>query len=170
MTVAIYSGSFDPITFGHLDVIKRALTVFNKVLIVIGVNPNKQTLFSAQERADLISSALSESADLYSQQNRLPIFSTELLLTQVAKELRADAIVRGVRTASEFESEQTMALLNRQLSGIETVLLIADPKYGHISSSAVKEIASFGGDVSGMVPDVVAQALPPAGCANGQRR
>jgi pantetheine-phosphate adenylyltransferase len=159
MTVAVYSGSFDPITLGHLDVIKRGLTVFDEVVIVIGVNPNKQSMFSAQERAALINSAIAESAYLNTNQSRLSIVVAEQLLAQVAKELQADAIVRGVRTASEFEAEQTMALLNRQLSGIETVLLIADPKYGHISSSGVKEIASFGGDVTGMVPDAVSQAL-----------
>jgi len=159
MAWAVYSGSFDPVTLGHLDVVERALTIFDNVVIVIGVNPNKKSMFDAGQRVHLINAAINDSAGLSSQPGRISIVVSEQLLVNVAKELQADAIVRGVRTASEFEAEQTMALLNRQLSGIETVLLIADPKYAHISSSAVKEIANFGGDVSGMVPDVVAEAL-----------
>jgi len=168
MTKVVYSGSFDPITLGHIDILKRALKMFDEVIIAIGVNSKKSPLFSGVQRLELFRKAIADDAELRPNVNRIQIKQTSGLLADFAKAEGADAIVRGVRSTSEFEAETTMGLLNRQLSGIETVLLIADPALSAVSSSAVKEIAAFGGPVAGMVPKVVAQAMVtlPHGATN----
>lgn len=159
MTVAVYSGSFDPITLGHLDVVRRALKVFDEIVFAIGVNQKKTPMFTGEERTALLNQAIREDEVLRAQAGRIQIKQTSGLLADFAQTVEANAIIRGVRSAGEFESETTMGLLNRQLTGIETVLLIADPTLSHISSSAVKEIAAFGGSVEGMVPEVVVDAI-----------
>jgi len=170
MTRAVYSGSFDPVTYGHLDIIARSVEVFDAVMVAVAINSRKTPLFTAAERVDLLQKAIAASAakGYWEGTNRkfpsevaerITVTTTTGLLAEFAKSVGANAIVRGVRTTGEFEAEMSMALLNRQLAGIETVMLIADPNLGHISSSAVKEIAHFGGDVTGFVPPVVAEAM-----------
>ena len=159
MTRAVYSGSFDPMTLGHLDIVRRAVKFFDGVIIAIGVNEKKTPKFDVAQRIALWQQAIHDDPELNAAKDRIIIGQTNGLIAEFAKANNATAIVRGVRTAADFESETTMALLNKQLTGVETVLLIADPNLGHISSSAVKEIVAFGGDVSGMVPDAVARAL-----------
>lgn len=159
MTLAVFSGSFDPPTNGHLDVLRRALKIFDKVVVAIGVNPQKQSMFTAAERAALFHQAIRDDAGLNASASNIEISLTTGLLAQFATEKKANAIIRGVRTVAEYESEMNMALLNRDLTGIETVLLFAEPKLSYVSSSAVKEIAAFGGVVTPFVPEVVANAV-----------
>lgn len=159
MAKAVYTGSFDPPTLGHVDIIRRALGIFDELHILVSVNPNKKPLFSDAERVELLKEIISNDPELRdSAHGRVQIVKWPGLVVSYTEEF-GGVIVRGVRSASEFEAESTMALLNKQLTGVETVLLIADPTLGHISSSMVKEIASFGGSVQGMVPDLVAAAM-----------
>jgi pantetheine-phosphate adenylyltransferase len=154
--IAIYPGSFDPITLGHLSVLTRAASVFPQVQLVVVHNPSKSSVFSIAERMDLVQSALTE----VGAPGSISVSSLgEGLLVQHAKALGANAIIKGFRTASDVEYELPMALVNKDLSGIETVFLAAEAGFGFVSSSLVREVASLGGDVSKYVTDSVAKAL-----------
>jgi pantetheine-phosphate adenylyltransferase len=155
--VAVCPGSYDPITNGHLDVIARAARVFDKVVIgVVDVQVRKQApLFTAEERKDLIERALAENGVGNAE---VKVFSN--LLVEFAREHGATAIVKGLRAISDFEYEFEMNQLNRKLApDIESVYIIASPDYSFIRSTGVKEMATFGGDVSDLVPPLVAEAL-----------
>lgn len=153
MKIAVYPGSFDPITLGHLDIIERASQIFDRVLVAVSINPGKQPLFTMHERAEMIAR---ECAYL----SNVVVCSFEGLLSDFVREQGAQAIVRGLRAISDFEYEFQMALMNRKLNpSAETVFLVAKPEYSFLSSSIVKEIASFGGDVRGLVSDYVASLL-----------
>lgn len=153
MIKAVYSGSFDPPTLGHLDIIRRAAPMFEQLVVCIGVNPKKQTLFSVQDRLDLLRQATSEFGNV-------DVDSCAGLLVDYCRSIGAGVIVRGLRSCSDFDYESQMALVNRALdSGIETVFLLADPAKSFISSSAVREMALFGRDVSQFVPDCVVHAM-----------
>ncbi len=148
-------GSYDPVTNGHLDIITRSSEVFERVVVGVVNNPMRKdkTLFSAEERKGLIEEA---TADLPNVEAR--VFSS--LLVQFAREQGATAIVKGLRAISDFEYEFEMAQLNRKLDpGIESVYMIASPQYSFLSSTGVKEMATFGGDVSDLVPGPVAAAM-----------
>src|SRR6478752_5343338 len=148
-------GSYDPVTNGHLDIITRTSAVFERVIIGVVNNPirKEKTLFSAEERQAFIREATAELANVEVQ-----IFSN--LLVEFARESGARAIVKGLRAISDFEYEFEMAQLNRKLDpGIESIYVIASPHYSFLSSTGVKEMATFGGDVSDLVPDAVATAL-----------
>jgi pantetheine-phosphate adenylyltransferase len=148
-------GSYDPVTNGHLDIITRSSEVFERVVVGIVNNPMRKdkTLFTAEERKGLIEEA---TADLPNVEAR--IFSN--LLVEFARELGAKAIVKGLRAISDFEYEFEMAQLNRKLDpGIESIYMIASPQYSFLSSTGVKEMATFGGDVSDLVPSPVAAAM-----------
>jgi pantetheine-phosphate adenylyltransferase len=148
-------GSYDPVTNGHIDIITRSSEVFERVVVGIVNNPmrKERTLFSAEERKALIEKA---AADLPNFEARA--FST--LLVEFARELGAKAIVKGLRAISDFEYEFEMAQLNRKLDpGIESIYMIASPQYSFLSSTGVKEMATFGGDVSDLVPGPVAAAM-----------
>ena len=148
-------GSYDPVTNGHLDIITRSSEVFDRVVVGIVNNPmrKEKTLFTAEERKGLIEEA---TADLPNVEAR--IFSN--LLVEFARELGAKAIVKGLRAISDFEYEFEMAQLNRKLDpGIESIYMIASPQYSFLSSTGVKEMATFGGDVSDLVPIPVATAM-----------
>lgn len=152
MIKAIYAGTFDPITYGHIDVLQRATRLFDRVTIGVSAGP-KKTLFSLQERVDLVKKAVAGHKNI-----AVRGFST--LLVTYAKKTGAAAIIRGIRAVSDFDYEFQMALMNRQLDRkIETVFLMPGEKYSFISSSLVKEIAVLGGDISNLVPPVVAKAL-----------
>ena len=159
MTLAIYSGSFDPPTLGHLDIIRRSLKIFDSLIIAIGVNHEKRSMFSGTEREQLLAGAIADDDELASLSSRIQIIQTDKLLAEFANEQQANAIIRGARSVGEFEAENTMALLNLQLTGIETVLIPANPALSYISSSRIKEIAAFGGDISPFVPPSVADAI-----------
>ena len=146
-------GSYDPVTLGHFDVIRRAAALYDEVVVAVLHNPAKQGTFSPDERRDLI---LDGCADL--DNIRVELFADKLLV-DVGREVEATAIVKGLRGGTDFAYELPMALMNRHLTGIETVFLPGDPSLEHISSSLVKEVARYGGDVSGLVSDRVRDAL-----------
>jgi pantetheine-phosphate adenylyltransferase len=153
MKRAIYPGSFDPITNGHLDVIERALKLFDQVVVAVAHNDEKQPLFSLAERLDLLQQALGK-------MNNVRIAQFQGLLVDFAAAENASAVIRGLRAVSDFEFEFQMALMNRKLeSSVETIFLMPKEEYTYLSSRLVKEIARLGGDVSKFVPNVVAQAL-----------
>ena len=154
MKKAIYAGTFDPITYGHIDVISRARNIFNQVIIGVSASAGtKKTIFTQTERIALVRAALPATKNL-----RIRPFSS--LLADFAKEIKATTIIRGVRAVSDFDYELQLALANRKLAPrIETIFLMPSEKYIFISSSLVREIASLGGDVSHLVPPVVALAL-----------
>jgi pantetheine-phosphate adenylyltransferase len=151
--VAICPGSYDPVTVGHVDVVTRAAALFDVVVAAVVPNPSKASLFSADERADLMREALAGVAGA-----RVEI-APEGLLVDYATSLGAVALVKGLRSGTDFAYEMPMALMNRHLTGIETVFVPGDPRYEHISSSLVKEVARYGGDVAGLVPAPVLAPL-----------
>ncbi len=153
MQRAIYPGSFDPVTNGHLDVIERARKLFDEVVVAVAHNDEKQPLFSLHERLDL----LRETAGKI---NNVRIAEFKGLLVEFARAEKAGAVVRGLRAVSDFEFEFQMALMNRQLdAAVETIFLMPKEEYTYLSSRIVKEIARLGGDISSFVPACVAEAL-----------
>lgn len=151
--LAIYPGSFDPITNGHLDVLDRALSLFDKVILAVAANTSKKTLFSEQTRVELARASVGS-------RNNVEVTSFQGLLVNFARQRGACAVVRGLRAVGDFEFEFQLALMNRQLApGFETVFLFPKPGLMAISSTLVKEIARFSGDVSAFVPPPVAKAL-----------
>ncbi len=150
---AVYPGMFDPMHNGHVDVIQRSLQIFDELIVAVVANPSKAPLFSVKERLEMIDEATSELSNF-----RIVAFDG-LLIDLVARE-RADCIVRGIRAISDFEYEFQMALMNRKLrSTVETVFLMPHEKYTYISSRLIKEVASFGTSVTGMVPPIVEKRL-----------
>ena len=150
---AVYPGMFDPMHNGHLDLIERSLRVFDELIVAVVANPSKEPLFSMKERLEMIDEATSDLSNF-----RIVAFDG-LLIDLVARE-RADCIVRGIRAISDFEYEFQMALMNRKLrSTVETVFLMPHEKYTYISSRLIKEVASFGTSVAGMVPLIVEKKL-----------
>ncbi len=147
--IAVYPGSFDPITLGHLDIIKRASSLFGKLIVVVMVNPNKKYSFSAEERVELIKKSVAGFENV-------EVEYSSGLLADYAKQKGAKAIVKGLRALSDFEYEFQMALTNKQLNPeVETVFLTTTSDYMYLSSSMVKQIASMGGNISGFVPDAI---------------
>jgi pantetheine-phosphate adenylyltransferase len=153
MKIAIYPGSFDPITNGHLDLIQRALQLFDRLVIAIADNPDKKPLFSADERLEMVKSTVK---DL----KRVKVVLFTGLLADLAKELEASAFIRGVRAVSDFEFEFQLALMNRKLAPkTETVFLIPSEKYTYLSSNLIKDIARFNGKINRFVPKIVEKKL-----------
>jgi pantetheine-phosphate adenylyltransferase len=153
MRRAIYPGSFDPVTNGHLDVIERARKLFDEVIVAVTDNDEKQPLFSLKERLDLLRETAGKTDNV-----RVAQFNG--LLVKFAKTEEAGAVIRGLRAVSDFEFEFQMALMNRKLNAaVETIFLMPKEEYTYLSSRIVKEIARLGGDVSSFVPACVAKAL-----------
>ncbi|WP_223908038.1 pantetheine-phosphate adenylyltransferase [Actinomyces capricornis] len=157
MSLAVYPGSFDPLTLGHLDIATRAAALFGTVVIAVAHNTSKagRHLLSAEDRLDLARRATAGLAGV-------EVDLVPGLLADYCRSRGASAIVKGLRSGSDLDAELPMALLNRDLGAPETVFLTAAPAHAHISSSLVKEVAAHGGDVSGLVPPVVAQGLARA--------
>ena len=153
MATAVCPGSFDPVTLGHVDIVRRAAKMFDRVIVAVMTNPSKHPSFTTQERVQLLKIALKD----------IPNVEVECfngLLADYTRARGAVAIVKGLRAVSDFEYEFEMNQLNRKLApDIDTVYLMASPQYSFLSSSGVKEMALFGGDVSGLVPDVVLRRL-----------
>lgn len=151
--IAVYPGSFDPITFGHLDIINRALKIFDEVVIAVARNERKSPLFSVEERVDLIKAVLK-------QNERAKVDTFEGLLVDYVRSQKAQAIIRGLRAISDFEYELQMAQINRGISkDVETVFLMTSVFYSFLSSSIVKEVHSLKGPIDGLVPPLVKKAL-----------
>jgi pantetheine-phosphate adenylyltransferase len=158
MTIALYPGSFDPITLGHLDVIERAAGVFDRLVVGVLVNPRKTPLLALDQRIEAIEEAVE--AQLGDLAARVEVRSFDGLTVDFAKRLDAHFIVRGLRAISDFESELQMAHTNRKLAPeVDTVFFMTALEHAYLSSSLVKEIAQFGGDVSRMVPPSVVRRL-----------
>jgi pantetheine-phosphate adenylyltransferase len=146
-------GSYDPVTMGHVDVIARAGGLYDEVIVAVMHNAAKRGTFGVEERIKLLDAALVGVPNV-----RIEAFA-ERLLVDVCREAGAQAIVKGLRGDTDFAYELPMAQMNRHLSGVETVFLPGDPRFGHVSSSLIKEVAAFGGDITGLVPEEVRVAL-----------
>ena len=146
-------GSYDPVTLGHADVIRRAAALYDEVVVAVLHNPAKHGTFTPDERRDLIVDGCGDLLNV-----RVELFANRLLV-DVCREVEATAVVKGLRGGTDFAYELPMALMNRHLTGVETVFLPGDPRFEHISSSLVKEVARYGGDISGLVSDRVRDAL-----------
>jgi pantetheine-phosphate adenylyltransferase len=158
MKIAIYPGTFDPITYGHIDVIKKSLNIFDRVIVGTTDNNNKNYHFSIDERIDLINKSLFK--DLKLNKKKIKIVSFENLTIDLCKKYNAHAIIRGLRAASDFEYEFQLAGMNKKLnSKIETMFLMSDVENQIISSKFVKEIASLGGNIDGFVTKYVVKML-----------
>ena len=153
MATALCPGSFDPVTNGHLDIISRTARHFDDVIVAVIRNPQKaQSLFTLEERQEML-------AEVTSHLSNVRIDSFTGLLVEFANEHGANAIVKGLRAVSDFDYELQMAQMNQQLSGIDTFFISTSPQYSFLSSSLVREVAKYGGDVSSMVPPTVAKRL-----------
>ena len=158
-TIAVYPGSFDPITNGHLDIVARALTVFDSVVVAVLANPRKTPLLTVDERISIIREALHAEV-VGAQHDRVDVQAFDGLTVDFARARHAGAIVRGLRAISDFETEMQLAHNNRVLAPeVDTVFFMTAVEHGYVSSSLVKEIAGFGGDVSGMIPAAAREAL-----------
>jgi pantetheine-phosphate adenylyltransferase len=152
-TIAVYAGSFDPITRGHEDLIQRSCEFVDKLVVAVANNSSKKPLFSPDERVALIRTATADNP-------RVEVRQFQGLLVNFAREVGASLIIRGLRAVADFEYEFQMALMNRQLSpGLETVFMVPSVETTYISSSIIREVAQFGGDLDGLVHPVVAEAL-----------
>ena len=143
--IALFPGTFDPFTLGHQSLVKRVLTCADAVVIAIGINEKKQTYYTLEQRVAAIRA-------LYAEEPRVKVITYSGLNVDVAQQEQASFILRGVRSVIDFEYEKAIADVNRQLSGIETLLLFTEPAYAHISSSVVRELLHFGKDVSAFLP------------------
>ena len=153
MPIALCPGSFDPVTLGHVDIIERSARHFDEVIVAVIRNPQKaQSLFDLEERQEMLREVLGHLPNI-----RIEFFKG--LLVDFAKDHGAESIIKGLRAVSDFDYELQMAQMNQRLSGIDTFFLSTSPQYSFLSSSLVREVARFGGDVSSMVPPVVAKRL-----------
>ena len=153
MTTAVCPGSFDPITNGHLDIVTRASRHFDEVVVLVTGNPTKTSgLFSIDERVELIREVIAHLPNVR-------VDSWGGLLVDYTSAHHITALVKGLRSSLDYEYELPMAQMNRRLTGVDTYFLLTDEKYGYISSSLTKEVAKYGGDVAGLVPDTVREAM-----------
>jgi len=149
MNIAIFPGSFDPITLGHVSVIKRGLPLFDKLIIAIGINSGKKSMFDLETRKRWIE-------EIFKDEPKIKVDTYEGLTVDYCKKMNAKFILRGLRTAADFEFERGIGQVNRYLAeDIETVFILTEAKYTPVSSSIVRDIINHGGDISGLVPDVV---------------
>ena len=148
MKRAIFPGSFDPITLGHLDIIKRGISLFDELIIAIGVNADKKYMFSKEERQNFITAA-------FKDEGKIKVMTYSGLTIDFCREVNADFILRGLRNAGDFEFEKAIAHTNRKLSDIETVFLLTSSAHSYISSSIVRDVIRNGGDFSSLVPATV---------------
>ena len=150
--IAIFPGSFDPITNGHLDVINRAVKLFDELIVAVGKSPIKNPLFTPEERVEMIS-------ELTCDMPRVRVESFDGLTVKYAKKKNADVILRGMRSLTDVHYEFKLAMTNRAVTGIETVFIMTSAEFGFISSTLIREVASLGGDVSNMLPETVCKRL-----------
>ena len=149
-------GSFDPITLGHLDIFTRAAANWEEVVVLVTYNPNKNGLFTAEERIELIEKSIAAIPD---GPRNITVDTWDKLLVDYLKENNIQAMVKGLRSSLDYEYELPMAQMNQRLSGAETYFLLTSPEYGYVSSTLCKEVAKYGGDVSGLLPEPVVSAV-----------
>jgi pantetheine-phosphate adenylyltransferase len=142
---ALFSGTFDPFTTGHHSLIKRALHLADEIVIAVGVNCEKKTFYSPEERIRSIER-------LYAEERRIKVMSYDMLTVDFAKAIKADFLLRGVRNIFDFEYEKNLANINRKLANMETVILLSEPEYEHVSSSLVRELIHYNKDISHLIP------------------
>ena len=164
MRIAVVPGSFDPVTLGHVDVIGRAARLFDRLHVVVVHNPGKTALLDVEERQRLIRASLDEAA--VEGDVGVDAWSSGLLV-DYCRRVGAQVLVKGLRSAADTAYETPMAVVNRDLAGVETLFLVAEPASGHVSSSLVRQVASLGGDVAPYVPRAVAAVLQPDGAPRG---
>ena len=152
MRVAVCPGSFDPVTNGHLDVFTRAAALADKVVVAVLINKTKASLFSVDERIEIL-------REVVAPLPNVEVDSFYGLLVDYCQEHGVNAIVKGLRAVSDFDYELQMAQMNHRLSGVETLFVSTNPLYGYLSSSLVKEVATYGGDITGLVPELVRERL-----------
>src|SRR5215510_6006918 len=153
MTIAIYPGSFDPLTMGHVDIIQRGSRFFDRIVVAVSINVHKEPLFSVHERVDI-------AREVFRDRANVDVDTFDGLLVDYARRKQASVIVRGLRAVSDFEYEMQMALMNRRLNqDVETVFMMPAEPYTYVSSRLVKEVVALGGSVSSLVPSVVDQRL-----------
>lgn len=148
MKRAVFPGSFDPITLGHVDIIERALPLFDEIILAIGVNADKKYMFSLEERLRFLK-------ETFENQPKISVKTYEGLTVDFCKKENISFILRGLRNATDMDFEKTIGQTNFKLAGIETIFLISSSGKGHISSSVVRDVRKYGGDISFMVPEVV---------------
>ncbi|CAI37373.1 pantetheine-phosphate adenylyltransferase [Corynebacterium jeikeium] len=149
-------GSFDPITLGHLDIFTRAAANWEEVVVLVTYNPNKNGLFTAEERVELIEKSI---AAIPNGPKNITVDTWDKLLVDYLNENNIQAMVKGLRSSLDYEYELPMAQMNQRLSGAETYFLLTSPEYGYVSSTLCKEVAKYGGDVSGLLPEPVVAAV-----------
>jgi pantetheine-phosphate adenylyltransferase len=153
MRICLFPGTFDPLTFGHVDIISRAVSLFDKLYIGIGMNANKEPMFSAEQRKDWCK-------EIFEQEPRIDVLVYDGLTVECCKEINAQYILRGIRYVSDFEYEKAIADMNRSLDGgIETVFLTCLPQYTSVASTLVRDVMRNGGDVSQFVPEIILKTL-----------
>ena len=157
MRTALFPGTFDPITFGHIDIIERALPLFDKLVIGIGLNSSKQPMFSADQRASWLD-------EIFKGESKIETVIYEGLTVDCCKKVNANYILRGIRYVNDFEYEKAIADMNRSLDeNIETIFLTCLPKYTSVASTLVRDVLRYGGDVSQFVPEIVLKTIRQSG-------
>ncbi len=153
MKIAIYPGSFDPFTNGHKNIIERSVKVFDQVIVAVAHNTSKKTIFTVEERVSILN-------EIFKDRDDVKVDYFEGLLVEYIKKMGTNVVLRGMRTVSDFEFEMQMALANKTLSAeLETVFMVTDSEFSHISSSVIKEVVSLNGSASHMVPEIVETKL-----------
>jgi len=157
MRTVVCPGSFDPFTFGHLDVVRRARDLSDRVIVAVAQNAAKRTLFSVEERVEFARATIANA-----QLTSVEVQQAPGLLAEFCESVGAEHIVKGLRNGADLDSELPMALMNRALSGVETLFVLGDPQLSHVASSLVKDVARHGGEIHGMVDPVIAKELQRA--------
>lgn len=153
MKIAIYPGSFDPFTYGHQNIIERSVKVFDQIIVAVAHNASKKTIFTVEERVEILN-------EVFKNRDDVKVDYFEGLLVEYIKKMGTNVVLRGMRTVSDFEFEMQMALANKTLSSeLETVFMVTDSEFSHISSSVIKEVVSLNGSASHMVPEIVETRL-----------
>ena len=149
---AVFPGAFDPFTLGHLDVVRRGAPLFGELIVAVGENPAKEHFFALDERLEMI-------RQLVAEFDNVRVDAYHSLTVEYVKKIGADVILRGIRTLSDYHYEFTLALTNRSVAGVETILIMSSEQYAHLSSSLIKEVASLGGDISAFLPELIVQRV-----------
>lgn len=144
--IAVFPGTFDPFTVGHMSIVRRGLELLDEVVVAIGINDSKRALYTVEQRMQMLQ-------DLFAGNPRVKVVAYDDLTVDVARRCGAEFILRGIRTVSDFEYEKTIADVNRKISGVETILLFTEPELAHVSSSVVRELLRFGHDVTDFIPN-----------------